>query len=259
MRVFSKLTMVCVCSLTLATVEVHAGLDVGAGSTIDFGDAVIDMGCSDLIVDGTTNTSASQVTGLDNVTIDASGTLNAGGAQITLAGNFSNSGTLSAGSGTVAIVDGCSRTQSSISGDSTFHDLSITSATGKQVVFESGKTTTVAGTLTLQGAAGNLLKVRSSTPGSPAMLSATPQQVIQFVDVADNRAVGSVIAPGSPSKYESKASGNLFRWFFYDVNGLLPFQPIPSLSAWSLFAVSALLSLLGIRGYRRARARVGRY
>lgn len=244
MRIFWTRSSSCVVAIVLFTGNAWAQFNVGAGSSIDFGDAVVEMGCTDLVVSGTANTTASQITGIDDVSINAGGAFNGGSAQLSLSGDFANGGSFSGGSGSVMIVDGCGKAQSRISGQSNFNNLAITTATGKEAIFEAGKTTSVAGTLTLRGAPANLLKIRSSTPPAPALLAATPDQSIRYVDVADNRAVGAVIAPGFPGNFNSVASGKVYRWFRFDENGDLIKIPVPTLSQWGILGLSLFVLLL---------------
>ena len=75
-------------------------------------------------------------------------------------------------------------------------------------------------------------------------------QAIDYVDVADSRAVGAVMAPDKPSKFHSVASGNLFRWFFFDATGRWDdpsMRQIPALSTLSLGTLALLLACLAVR------------
>lgn len=236
------------------TVLGHAAqFQVGSGSRVDFGDARVNFGCTDFSVVGAATANAAQLSGIDNLAIG--GSLAGGSGQLSLAGNFTSPGTFAAGNSTVSISDGCARTTSQVGGDLTFLGFSASTSTGKTLQFVGGVTTTVTGQLTLQGAPGNLLKIRSTTPGSPSLLSATSLQSIQFVDVADNRAVGEAIAFGIPENYQSQTSGNIFRWFQYNEAGgidprALPgwsssMKSIPSLSSVGTGVLVALLALVG--------------
>ena len=255
MKTLSAWMLASVLSASIVVPEARAQVLIGADSVVDWGDASVSMGCTDLVVNGTANMSAARLSEVDSVNI--SGVLNNGSGQLSVAGNLATTGTLQGGAGTVSIVDGCARTTSQITGSPSFHNLSISTTTGKQVVFEAGKTTTVGGQLALQGASGNLLKIRSSVAGTPALLSATDQQVVQFVDVGDNRAVGSVIAPGEPTLFQSSSAGNIFRWFLFNEDGVIPKEPepqiaaVPTLGDWALYVLSLLIALLGYRNVSR--------
>jgi len=97
----------------------------------------------------------------------------------------------------------------------------------------------------LQGAPGNLLKVRSTVPGTPAKLNLLGTQNIRYVDVADNHGTGLTLAPGLPSASNSVNSGNVFNWF-----DVLPI--IPALSVAGLIVLSLLVIAYGLYGRRRA-------
>ncbi|QIL80459.1 hypothetical protein G7047_11515 [Diaphorobacter sp. HDW4A] len=227
-----------------------AQLQIGGGSSVDFGDAVVHLGCSDLQVNGTASGGTAQIHAVDNATIAAGGTFNAGGAQIDTAGNFESTGTFNPGASTVSMIDGCGRTQSHVSGATSFHNLSVTTSTGKQLMLDAAKTVTVAGQLQLRGASGNLLKIRSTTAGTPSMISATTLQDIHFVDVADNRATGAVIAPGKASVFESVPGANIFRWFYFDENGVYSdptTKLVPVFSEWTLVLLGLMLACVGMR------------
>ncbi len=240
-------------SATSLTAYAQGQITVGTGSVVDFGDAAVNFGCSSFTVSGTANLSSAHLSGVD--ALSSNGTLNNQNGNISVAGNFSAGNTLIGGAGTVQIVDGCSRAITQISGSPTFHSLSITTTSGKQVIFDSGQNTTVTGQLTLQGTSGNLLKVRSSVSGNPSLITATSQQTVQFVDVADNRAVGAQVAPGEPSLFQSISAGNVFRWFLFDEKGNPPktpeppdpptsINPVPSLSVWALLTLAAIICIM---------------
>ncbi|MBF5004379.1 hypothetical protein [Diaphorobacter caeni] len=235
---------------------VAAQIQIGSGSTVDFGDAVLNLGCSDLQVSGTAIGSTARIQAVDNTTIAAGGTFDAGGAQLDTAGNFESAGAFNPGVSTLSVVDGCSRSQSHVSGGTNFHHLSVITSTGKKLILDSSQTVTVAGQLQLRGASGNLLNIRSTSAGIPAMISATTLQDIHFVDVADNRATGSVIAPNHASVFESVPGPNLYRWFYFDENGEYSdpvAKRIPVFSNGSLVLLGLLLALLGWRWSTRKR------
>ena len=91
----------------LAMASSHAEISVPAGSTIDFGGGSSDLGCSDLIVEGTFVLGAGgSITGVRNVLIAAGGTLSLDGGNVQLSQQFTNQGTFNAGGGQVVRVDG---------------------------------------------------------------------------------------------------------------------------------------------------------
>src|SRR5262249_20619559 len=102
-----------------------------------------------------------------NFTVQAD-TFDLNGNTLSVAGNFTNSGTLAATSGGTVSLTGAAQ---AIHGSSTFNNLTDTTA-GATLTFDAGSTQTVTGTLTLQGASGNLIKLRSSSSPSQWSINA---------------------------------------------------------------------------------------
>jgi hypothetical protein len=221
--------LVLVMAIGLATRAGASGLSIGGGSTVRLGDALLALGCNDLL-------------------IQAAGTLQAQASTIRLAGRWDNRGTFDAGTGTVLFEDGCVPNLSSIGGNNTFFDLQIVTSTGQTVEFEAGTTQTVLDGLTLMGAPGDLLVIRSSVPGQRAFLDLGPgaSQFIDYVDVADNAATGQLLAPGPAAKTHSIDSGNTAGWFF-----VAP-AAAPVVSGIGLAGAVLLLLAVARTGLRRA-------
>ena len=225
-----------------------AGIQVGGGSLVHWGDARIQLDCGDLVIDGQANGATAVLADINDVKLNSGGVLNAENATIILSGDFEGAGAFNPGTGNVNVTDGCSNTASHIGGSFAFNNLSVTTSSGKSLNFDAGKTTTVNGKLTLKGTDGNLLKIRSTTAGTPAKLAATVDQDIGHVDVADSRGTAAVIAPDKPAVFHSVAGGNIYRWFFFNDNGQYDdpkTHVIPTLSWASLAALAALLAMLG--------------
>ena len=201
-----------------------AGISVPAGGSLSLGDGnakldVVDrrylLTCGDLVIAGEVSISAGNAAGINDVEISG-GTLNGGSGTASLAGDWSNAGTFNAGTGLVQISDGCGSVASNISGDSDFHEFSVTTSIGKLLTMVAGSSQTFASSLTLEGMVGNLLQVRSSSPGQEVFFSLMPggAQSISAVDVRDNNASGGLtLAPGAPGLYQSVDSGNNTNWF----------------------------------------------
>ena len=66
-------------------------MTIGAGSSASLSNALVDLGCSDLVVTGTMNAGSAAVAQAVDVTIG--GTLNGGSAHIDVTGNWSRTGT----------------------------------------------------------------------------------------------------------------------------------------------------------------------
>ena len=137
-------------------------------------------------------------------------------------------------------MDGCGTTSSTISGTTTFNDLSLSTSTGKQVNFTAGATTTVNGMFEASGASGgNLLTIRSTVNGSEAFLALNQAEMGSFVDVKDNHAIPESVTLG----VHSLLSGNATGW------GLR--QVVPALTLLGLGALGASLYVTGRRTLRR--------
>lgn len=115
------------------------------------------------------------------------------------------------------VLDGAG-TQSIYGQDWDFFDLTKSVTTAQTLAFEPilGAPVQVFGTLTLQGVAGNLLSLRSTTPGTEFYFSSEGPRAIAYVDVQDawNASPSTIDAgPGSVD------SGNNYDWNFGGVAG----------------------------------------
>lgn len=91
----------------MAMASAHAQTSIPAGSTVDLGGGSNDLGCTDLLVEGTYIVGAGgAVTGVRNVLISAGGTLSLDGGSLQLSQQWTNQGTFNAGGGQVVRVDG---------------------------------------------------------------------------------------------------------------------------------------------------------
>lgn len=133
------------------------------------------------------------------------GTYTAGSSTIAIAGNFSNTGTYTANTSTVNLNGG----NQTISGATTFYNLTKTVATATTLTFPSGTTQTITNTLTLQGAVGQLLSLRSSSGGSQWSIDPQGTRTTSYLDVQDsNNTNGTAISGGGTSVN----SGNNTNW-----------------------------------------------
>jgi hypothetical protein len=145
-----------------------------------------------------------------DVTIEAAGTLTLTGPT-TVSGNWTNNGGTLSGNFPVTLDGGTGQT---ITGNTTFYSL-VKSVTAAQALnFASGSTTTVSNSLTLNGTAGNLLSLRSTTDGTPWTLNATGTRAVGYVDVKDSDATGSITAINASNSVDSGGNTN---WTFNTV------------------------------------------
>jgi hypothetical protein len=248
--------LVAVCAFTLSDAQA-ATVTVGGGSSVDFADARVDFGCGDLLVEGSAGGSSATLFSLANLSLSAGSVFDPNASSISLGGDFANAGSFKPGSSQLSLVDACGNGKSQITGSTSFYDLSVTSNTGKQLILPAGATQNVAHSLSLQGLAGNLLQVMSSTAGVKArlILAAGAIQFVDYVNIRDNDASGSpTIAPGTPVAYHSINAGGLVNWFNARDNGgggdIASVIPAPALGRGAALLLAALLAGLAWRHHR---------
>jgi parallel beta-helix repeat protein len=173
-----------------------AGLTIGTGSQLATNDGA-------LKVDGD---------------IAIAGTLTVGSGSINLSGNWSNNGTFTAGTGTITL-DGISQ---SLSGITTFHNLSKVVVSADTLTFPGGQKTTIANALTLQGASGQLLSLRSD---SADQWEIDPQgtRTIQYLDVQSSNNVNGTAIDATGKNCQD--SGNNTNWLFQNPPTVTSFTP----------------------------------
>ena len=142
--------------------------------------------------------SSSAITSNAGLTIENSGTLNAGNSEITLSNGteWNNGGTFNCGTGTVIVSD----SGATISGDNTFFNFECITARAT-VKFEAGKTQTVSGNFTVTGTLGNEVQLTSTTTDSWTF-EAEPNKVnVQYASISN-----------SNSKYVLAGTSNSSTW-----------------------------------------------
>lgn len=136
-------------------------------------------------------------------------------------GNFFHNSRLVAFNGTGA---------QAINGSTDFAHLSITATTARTVTFQAGTAYLSIGTMTFTGAPGNLLTLRSSSPGTQWGLSAPIPafQTVEYVNVQDsNASFGNIVTASN-----SVDSGNNLNWNFGA-------PPAPGTLSWTMANQSA--------------------
>ena len=136
--------------------------------------------------------------------------------KVTLAGSWLNSGTFTANSSNVTL-DGSNQ---AISGNTTFFILSKSVTTADTLTFAAGASQVISGTMSLAGASGQLLSLRSSASGTYWFVNPTGTRSISYLNVKDSYNYGTTIdARGT----NSTDSGHNYGWFFAAVAGALFF------------------------------------
>ena len=154
-----------------------------------------------------------------NLTISG-GDFTAPTGTLTISGNFNHSGgTFTHNSGTVAL----NGSNQSITGSNTFNNFTKTATTTDTLTLGAGDTQTFVGTMTLQGASGNLLSLRSTSSPTQAKFDPQGTRTISYLDVKDNNNINAtaINAVGT----NSVNSGNNINWTFNQgptVSGLGP-------------------------------------
>ncbi|MCA9353415.1 hypothetical protein KC842_00900, partial [Candidatus Nomurabacteria bacterium] len=142
---------------------------------------------------------------LDVGSIDIqAGTFTANGSTITITGDFSNAGTFSADTSSL-VFNGANT--ATISGTTSFYDLTLTHTAAKQVNFSitGSAIYTVTGTFTVTGSSGNLITIRSTSGGTQFNFNPTGTASVDYADVQDGGCEGTAI---QMSPTNSTNSGN---------------------------------------------------
>jgi hypothetical protein len=207
-----------------------ADFTVGTGAQVDFGDATVDFACGRVDVAGQATGTAARLISISDFSLAAGGSFAPGASQLALGGGFANAGNFVAGSSRVEIVDACGSGTSLVAGSSDFYDLSVASTAAKRLVLPVGLAQGVAHALTLQGVAGNLLRVESAAAGQRAVFAVAggASQSVDYVQARDNQASLAAIAPGAAAAYHSIDGGNLVNWFENGGGGPTPGNAVPT-------------------------------
>ncbi|MDY6950071.1 MAG: DUF4347 domain-containing protein [Thermodesulfobacteriota bacterium] len=205
--------------VTIDQTTVNSGttLTVNNGVTLAVGDG----DGTDLTIDGTLDADGNlDMDGSISIcatgSVDSDGTFDATGGSVTvtgagdlcLGGTVTSLGTFSAGTGTVTL-DGASQ---SIPGTHTFYNLTKTVSSADTLTFDAGSTTTVGGTLTLQGAESQLLSLRSSSGDTRWNIDPQGTRTVSYLDVKDSNNVNATVFDVSGAN--STSSGNNVNWLF---------------------------------------------
>ena len=242
MKRAARLVLMSLAVLGLSTSSTADTFTVGSNSTVDLGTGSLALGCGSLDVVGTLSAGTVGFTQGRDVVISPSGTLNGNSATLQLSGDWANTGTFNAGTSSVQMVDGCGLLSAIISGNTTFQNLSMSTASGKQVSFTAGTTQTVTGLFAAVGSLGQLLQIRSTLNGSGAFLDVQGSSSTGFVDVQDNNALaGHPIDLPSNSVKGSNTPGWLFT----------PAIPLPPVAGVVLGLALLALARLWLPRWRR--------
>lgn len=172
------------------------------GFTVNKTSATVTLAGTVLDVDGDLTLTAG--------TLDASASgCSSSSCNITLAGDWINTaGTFTARTGTVTL-DGTSQ---SITGDTTFYNLSKSVAAADTLTFGGDDLQTITGTWTMAGASGQLLSLDSTASGTQWQIDPQGTRTISYLDVQDsNNTNATAISTGG---FNITNSGNNTNWNF---------------------------------------------
>lgn len=185
----------------------------------------LNLACTSLNVSGVFELNSGQVSSAGGVSIGTGGNMNGGAGTVNVSGSWSNSGTFVPGTGSVVFNDDCASGPISISGISTFNNLTLSSNNGRTFVVPEGSNITVNGRLTLQGLPGQPITLVSSGGGTAVIKLGPGAQVVRNnANVNGNVLIGAV-ATGATS--------------------------IPTLSEWALAALAMILGLMTFMNRRQ--------
>ena len=196
-RVLAGIASICCAAVFSVPVRADVTVPTGGSMTLDAGG--LDLGCTDLIVAGTLHTDSAPVTNVRNVIIEVGGLIDAGSSNIAVGGNWSNGGTFTPGTSHVSFGDACGVDPAVISGNTTFHDVSFVSGTGKTWQFTANSTQTVQGALDIQGDVTDPLIFRSTSPGHDAFIAFLGTRTTTDLNVQDVEFVNPLDASESVS------------------------------------------------------------
>ncbi|MDB4978767.1 MAG: hypothetical protein JWM56_953, partial [Candidatus Peribacteria bacterium] len=174
--------------------------------TADTGTLTLNGG---LTVSGATLTGGAGTIDVNGNVYILTGSLVASSGNTTVSGNWNKTGgTFTPNNGTIAL-DG---TNQALTGSTTFYNFTKSVSSADTFKVASGTLMTVSNALTLNGAAGNLLTLRSGTAGNQWNIDPQGARVIDYVDVADSNNINATAM--NCISYNCTNSGNNTNWTF---------------------------------------------
>jgi len=198
-------------TLTNLTVQ-YAGASAQTVSAITYGNLEINMA-------GQTATLGGDVSASGNLTITA-GELNGSSNNLSVGGNWSKSGTFTASTGKVTLNGSGAQ---SITGNTTFNNLDITTNAAREITFAGNSTTIVSDTLNITGSAGKVITLKSSDANNWTINPTKERPPLTDVSFVSYVNAQKSTNSGSPfcAKYSTDGSGNN-GWYFSDTDSCVP-------------------------------------
>ncbi len=148
-------------------------------------------------------------------------------AALSVAGNWTNTGTFNHNSGTVTL-DGSNQ---SIFGETPFYNFTKQTSTADTLSFQATKVQTILGTLTLNGAASNVLSIFSNSNGTQWKIDPQGSRSISYLNVKDSNNIS--VTPIAVNGLNITDSGNNTNWSFSSgvpAISVTPLSPDPTAS-----------------------------
>lgn len=200
----------------------HAQFAVPPGGAVSLpSGGALNLSCTALDVQGSLALGGGAINLASGVTIGGTGNLNGGSGTISVGGNWTNNGTFNPGTSTVSFIDGCTAALAVIAGTTTFNNLTLSSGSGRTIMFAAGSVVTVNGALNIQG-----------TPGTPLQITGPAGEQI-IVRLGPNAQVNVVNANIAPNVQIGNARASV--------------QQIPSLSEWSILLLTLMILVMAMR------------
>jgi len=188
-----------------------AGTFIATGSTVKLDGRTQTLTSDGQVFNNLTHSAIATLTLADDLNLtgsfaNTSGNLDATNRTLQVAGNWTWVVGKFVSTGSTVDLTG---TNQNLSGNTTFFNLSKVVTVADTLTFAAGSLQTIGGVLTLQGAAGNLLALRSSAAGKQWKLKALGGISVQYADVQLGNAVGTSI-----TDHQGQDSGQNSNWVF---------------------------------------------
>ena len=178
-----------------------------ASGTMTVG-GVVNNASYDLTKAGAGTLTLNGATTLTNLTISA-GTLATAAAAFNISGNWSNSGTFTPGSGTVTL----NGTTQTVSGNTTFNNLTINKTNSPTISFTSGATQTMNGTFTATGDATHQITIGATSAATSTLSQSSGTVTCAYCTISYSTATGGATWQAYTSNGNIN-SGNNSGWAF---------------------------------------------
>ena len=172
----SRAALAAICAALMWVSPAMADVEIPAGGVMTLTSGGLDLACTDLIVAGRLQADAAVVNNVRHVVILPGGEIDGGTSTIRVSGNWTNHGVFVPDASTVIMTDGCGVDPATVSGDTTFFNLTFRSDTGKTWVLEPGSVQRVLGMYSLLGDPSHKLTLTNGGGATPAYVYPLGQQ-----------------------------------------------------------------------------------